>query len=173
MQKLSLVDFKDHFIREDGVIISSKGKERKAHAKNGNGHLIVCLSVGCVKRTVDVYKVLAKALFAEYDEDVHDVSFIDGNIHNLAFSNIKIISKIEGFRAGDRGLVKKVLKGVHIGWDTRAYIDGKIKYIGSSNDLERGKEICKEKFVNFMTAELIKGLFNEGKEDKIPKLFPK
>ena len=171
MQVLPLADFKGHFIREDGVIISAKGKPRKASPKNGVGHLIVCLSVGCVKKTVDVHKVLAKALYADYDEDVHDVAFVDGNKHNLAFENVKIISKIEGFKAGDRGLVKKVLGGVHVGWDTRTYIDGKIKYIGSSNDLERGREICKEKFVNFMTAELIKGLFNDNKEHKIPKLF--
>jgi hypothetical protein len=173
MKLFPLEDFRNHFIREDGVIISANNKERKACAKAGSEHLITCLSVLNKKQVVVIYKLLVKAAYLDYDEDIHDVYFVDGNKHNLHLDNVKIRSKVETFETGEKGIVKKLVQGVFKGWDARAYNNNgkKVKYIGSSASLEHGFEICRKKYAKFMTDELIKKLFNEGKEHKIPLLF--
>jgi hypothetical protein len=173
MQVFPLVDYKNHFIREDGVIISALNKERKPYLRIGGGHLVTCLSVENKKYVLEIYKLLVKAAYKEYDADIHDIYFVDGNKQNIHLSNVKIRSKIETFRLAEKGIVKKVVKGEHVGWDARTYDaeTKKPKYIGTSSDLVNGERICKDKYIQYMTDKLIKKLFNEDKQAKIPKLF--
>lgn len=173
MRTFPLADFKDHFIREDGVIISAHNKERKPYAKDSNSHLATCLSINNKKYVIDIYKLLVKAAYPEYDEDIHDVYFVDGNKHNIKLENVKLRSKVETFKTGEKGIIKKIVGGVFVGWDARTYNSEtrKVKYIASSTNIEDGYNICLRKYADFMTAELIKKLFNENKEHKIPKLF--
>jgi hypothetical protein len=173
MRSFPLVDFKNHFIREDGVIISAHNKERKAYAKDKYSHLVTCLSVENKKHVVDIYKLLVKAAYPEYDEDIQDIYFVDGNKHNVSLSNVKLRSKVDTFKTGEKGIIKKVVGGSFVGWDARTYNTEtkKVKYIASSTNIEEGYDICLRRYVDFMTAELIKKLFNENKEYKIPKLF--
>jgi hypothetical protein len=173
MRSFPLADFKGHFIREDGVIISALNKERKAYAKDSNSHLVTCLSIENKKYVLDIYKLLVKAAYPEYDEDIHDIYFVDGDKQNIKLDNVKLRSKVDTFKTGEKGIIKKVVGGVFVGWDARSYNSDtrKVKYIASSTNIDEGYNICLRKYVDFMTAELIKKLFNENKEHKIPKLF--
>lgn len=172
MKLFVLEDYKNHFIREDGVIISALNKERKATHRPG-GHPYTCISVENKKHVIEIYKLIVKVLHKEWDPDIHDVYFADGDQNNLHFDNVKIRSKVQTFKLAEKGIVKMVRHGEHLGWNARTYdpTTKKAKYIGSSADLERGEALCKEKYASWMTQELINNLFNEGKEAKIPKLF--
>jgi hypothetical protein len=171
---LPVAKFKDHFIREDGLVISSKGKVKKNFYKNEKGHLITCICIDNIKQNVDIKDLYAEAFFSDYDKDIHDVYFKDGNKYNFSLENVGIRTKIQTFLSGEKGIKKVNLKGNFIGWEAKTY-DSKnkaVKYIASSKDTsEAGYEFCKDKYVKYKTEELFADLFDRNLEEKIPLFF--
>lgn len=83
-------DYHGYAVKEDGTVISKRGREMKPHL-NGKGYMILGLRVDGKSKCKSVHRIVAEC-YLDNPENLSDVDHIDGDRLNNHISNLRWVT---------------------------------------------------------------------------------